>query len=108
MMEGNSMSPALQFGDLVVLTPPPKSIPSGTIVTMEVPGYSTALVTHRLIAGYSSGIPKTKGDANSLPDNFEGSNVRIVGVVRLRIPWLGYPILYLRYSVRYFVNQVFA
>jgi signal peptidase I len=93
-VEGGSMSPTLKFGDLIVVTPPTENIQKGTIVVMSV---NNELVTHRLIAGYVGGTPETKGDANNAVDNFSGSNLRIVGIVRLRIPWAGYPLLYLRY-----------
>ena len=96
VVEGNSMSPSLWFGDLIVLTPPTQHIPEGKIITMQVDG---GLVTHRLIAKYDGEVPKTKGDANAVSDNFEGYDIKIVGIVRLRIPWLGYPKLYFDYLV---------
>jgi hypothetical protein len=88
------MAPALQFGDAVVITHATEKIPAGTIITMVVNG---ELVTHRLISDYSGGMPETKGDANDTKDNFTGCNVYVVGIVRLRIPWLGYPYMYLGY-----------
>ena len=96
VVEGNSMSPSLWFGDLVVLTPPTQHIPEGKIITMQVDG---GLVTHRLIETYDGGFPQTKGDANNVIDNFQGCNVSIVGIVRFRIPWIGYPKLYINYLV---------
>jgi signal peptidase I len=93
-IEGNSMSPTFWYGDLIVVTPPTANIPSGTIVTMNVDG---SLVTHRLIADYNGNKPETKGDANEIPDNFPGSNLKIVGIERFHIPWLAYPFFFLRY-----------
>jgi signal peptidase I len=92
-IDGNSMSPTLLFGDLVVITPPTEIIPAGTVVTMNVNG---SLVTHRLLADYHGGRPETKGDANGVADNFSGSNLRVVGIVRFYIPLLGYPFFYIR------------
>jgi signal peptidase len=92
-IDGNSMSPTLWFGDLIVITPPTAIIPVGTIITMSVDG---GLVTHRLLAEYQGGRPETKGDANESADNFSGSNMRIIGIVRFSIPLLGYPIFYIR------------
>ncbi len=92
-IDGNSMSPALEFGDLIVVTPPTETIPAGTIVTMNVDG---SLVTHRLLTQYQGGLPETKGDANQTADNFSGSNLKIVGIVRLYFPNFGYPFLYFR------------
>lgn len=93
-VEGNSMSPTLQLGDVIILTPPTSQIPRGTIITMAV---NNELVTHRLVADYNGGWPETKGDANNVADNFKGSNLAIVGIVQARIPWLGYPKLYISY-----------
>jgi signal peptidase I len=93
-VEGNSMSPTLWFGDLIVLTPPKENIPAGTIITMSVDG---GLVTHRLTTAYQGGLPETKGDANETTDNFSGNDLKIVGIVRLHLPLIGYPFMYLRY-----------
>jgi len=98
-VEGNSMSPALRFGDLIIVTPPTESITADTVITMSVDG---AFVTHRLVSEYSGGWPETKGDANDVNDNFEGRNLKIVGIVRMRIPWLGYPFMYIRYLLNRF------
>jgi signal peptidase I len=91
-IDGNSMVPALWFGDIVIITRPTANIPAGTIVTMSV---DDAIVTHRLIADYQTGSqPQTKGDANKIADDFSCSDLRIGGIVRLHIPLLGYPIIY--------------
>lgn len=92
-IDGNSMSPTIWFGDLIVITPPTSNIPGGTIITMSVDG---ELVTHRLVATYQGGRPETKGDANEIADNFSGHTLRIVGIVRMYIPLLGYPFYYIR------------
>lgn len=92
-VEGNSMSPTLWFGDLIVVTPPSENIPINTIVLMSVNG---AFVTHRLIEFDANNQPITKGDANQEADNFKGKSLRIVGIFRLRLPGLGYPLLYLK------------
>ena len=80
-------------------TPPTESITADTVITMSVDG---AFVTHRLVSEYSGGWPETKGDANDVNDNFEGRNLKIVGIVRMRIPWLGYPFMYIRYLLNRF------
>ena len=93
-VEGNSMSPTFKFGDAIVLTPPTQHIPKGTIITMKV---DDELVTHRLVTDYNGGWPETKGDANNVTDYFSGSDLKIVGIERFSIPWLGYPSMYFRY-----------
>jgi signal peptidase I len=90
-VEGNSMSPTLWFGDLILVTPPPENIPVNTIVLMTVNG---AFVTHRIIGYEENGRPITKGDANQSNDNFSGKSLRIMGVFQMRLPGLGYPLIY--------------
>lgn len=99
-IEGNSMSPTLRFGDLVVITPPPKTmaeIPPNSVVVMSVNG---SLVTHRLIGFDTGGRPITKGDANQVTDNFAGQNLAIVGIEQMRIPYIGYALFWVRSLVR--------
>lgn len=95
-IDSGSMSPTLGIVDLIVITPAPKEISVGTIVSMTV---DRELVTHRLVGYDSNNVPITKGDANEIVDNFAGHEVKIVGVMRMHIPWLGYPIKYIRYLV---------
>ena len=57
------------------------------ILTMRVDG---RLVTHRLLGISSNGLLITKGDANNTLDNWNQSNLEIGGIVRGRIPYLGY------------------
>ena len=94
-IDGGSMSPTIDFGDMVVITHATNSIPAGTVVTMSVDG---ALVTHRLVADYNQGgKPQTKGDANEIADAFPSNSLGIVGIVRYRIPYMAYPFFYLRF-----------
>jgi hypothetical protein len=55
-----------------------------------------SIVTHRLITDFQVGRPETKGDANNAPDDFSESNLKVAGIVRLRLPFIGYPIIYAR------------
>jgi signal peptidase len=83
---GGSMRPAIEPGDLIVLTRPPETIREGMILTMQINGQ---VVTHRVVDFRQDGSFVTKGDANDARDDFRGLDVRVVGEVRLRIPWLG-------------------
>lgn len=87
------MSPALRFGDAVIITRPTVFIPAGSIVTMSV---DRSIVTHRLTADFRGGRPETKGDANNVSDNFSKSSLAIDGIVRLRLPFIGYPLIFVR------------
>jgi signal peptidase I len=83
VVNGGSMEPVIHWGDAVVITRPPHELRPGMIITMEVEGQ---LVTHRVIATHPL---VTKGDANSAPDQWKGSQVRVVGQVRFTLPKLG-------------------
>jgi signal peptidase I len=98
----NSMSPTLNFGDLIIITPPTAKIPAGTIITMLVDGQ---VVTHRLIAAYEGGRPKTQGDANNVADDFSRDNLEIVGIERFNLPGLGFPVMYARSIQNWFYQK---
>lgn len=91
-IDGNSMSPTLWYGDMIVVTPPPAEIPPDSIVVMEIGG---SLVTHRLLGFDDQDRPVTKGDANETVDHFQNPDLRIIGVSRLRLPGFGYPLLFI-------------
>ncbi len=82
-----SMSPAINPGDLIIITPPTKVLEPGMILTMRVDG---KLVTHRLMGISNDGLVITKGDANKTLDSWDQAKLEIGGIVRGRIPYLGY------------------
>ena len=92
-INGNSMSPTLWYGDLMVVTPPSGKIPENTIVVMKIDGN---LVTHRLLGYDDNGKLITKGDANDTADQFQNPNLQIIGIYRFRLPGFGYPMLFLK------------
>ncbi len=91
-IEGESMAPTLRYGDMIVVTPPGETDLLGKIVVMNIDGH---LVTHRLIGYDETERPITKGDANEAIDQFGNPNLSIAGICRLRLPYLGYPLLFL-------------
>lgn len=92
LIEGNSMSPTLWAGDLIVVTRPTKDLSLNSIVVMSVDG---KLVTHRIVGFDDTGRPVTKGDANIVVDDFSNNDVRVAGIYRFRFPRLGFPLLFL-------------
>ena len=82
-----SMAPTIQPGDLIIITPRPAVLKPGMILTLSVNGH---LVTHRLVGFGEYGELITQGDANAVPDQWDGSAVGVVGVYRARLPYLGY------------------
>ena len=86
IINSGSMSPTIQPGDLIVVTPPPSVLKPGMILTFSVNG---SLVTHRLIEFGEYGKFITKGDANTVVDDWNRSHLAVVGQFRARIPYLG-------------------
>lgn len=93
-----SMSPALKAGDLIVIKyTAPKSIAIGDVITYRVDEDTT--VTHRVINKADENgktIFKTKGDANNVEDWRIVSSDQLVGSLKLRIPYGGYVVRFLK------------
>lgn len=85
-VEGGSMAPTIVPGDLIVLARPPATVEPGMILTLQVDG---AVVTHRVVRVLPDGRFVTKGDANSVTDDFSHNDVRIVGQYLFRLPYVG-------------------
>ena len=86
VVAGGSMQPALEPGDIVIVTPAPATLRPGMVVVLQV---ADRLVTHRIVAVRSDGSPITQGDANSVPDDFSGQDVAVFGEVTFRVPLPG-------------------
>ena len=106
-VEGQSMRPILQTGDLVLLHGvSPAALQKGDIIAEAVPladqqkYHLPGEVVHRIISiadtrqgGY---IFQTKGDANGGPDVFQTPATDVIGVMTGKITDLGYPTLFLK------------
>ncbi len=82
-----SMSPAINAGDVILITPPTTQVVPGMVITLRV---DESLVTHRVVAALPGGQFITRGDANNAADEWGQSKVTFMGVYRARIPYLGY------------------
>jgi len=105
-VQGLSMRPTLQGGDLVFLeNVNPKDLHKGDIIAVTVPpdmqkqyGLPSHIVhriykvNHNRLTGLSF---VTKGDANAGPDVFTTTPNDVVGKVHFVIPGAGYPFLFL-------------
>ncbi len=94
-----SMEPGIRPGDLVVDQPiEARDLKVGEIVTFRSPTPPKRLITHRVrritSAGYLRDVV-TKGDANDTVEHWTIPAQGRVGVVRLRVPKLGYAFRYL-------------
>jgi signal peptidase I len=90
IVRSESMSPAINMGDIVVTGPVDgllsREIKPGTIVTYRA---GTTTVTHRVLSVGDNAL-LTKGDAVEDPDPRSVSMSQVVGEYLFRIPKLGY------------------
>ncbi len=92
----DSMRPALQTGDMVIVrVQNADSIHEGDVITFNPSNDSDAYLTHRVtekIDNYEgTGVTcfRTKGDANNTEDSFLIDEDRVIGTVQFHIPKLG-------------------
>jgi len=105
-VEGVSMRPTLQAGDLIFLEGvDPKTLRKGDIVAVNVPAAARkkynlpAHIVHRIVKiGHDAqGLAfTTKGDANSGADVFTTHSGDVIGKVWFKATGLGYPFLFFR------------
>ena len=90
-----SMAPAINKGDIVVIERNNYDLKVGDIIAYK---YNGVIVVHRLAKVDNDGeeyMYYSQGDANSSMDNYVIKKEDMVGKVRLRIPYLGAPIVWL-------------
>jgi signal peptidase I len=109
VVEGNSMYPKLQNGDLVIFRAPPKGvIPNGTIIVYVQGGtgnpildvLTKPIIIHRIIdtVVQSDGVVyyRTKGDNNQFDDPQLVRQNNVIGVPFLVIPKMGIILMFLQ------------
>jgi signal peptidase len=89
-----SMSPAYRPGDLLI-DGPPSHVRPGEVITFRHSDLATDVVTHR-VTEIRGGIVHTKGDANPTDDTWDIRSEQIRGVVAMRVPRLGYLVVFLK------------
>lgn len=98
----NSMADVFYRGDVVIVEKiDPDTVELQDIIEYKLEGYS---IFHRVIeiekTEDGSKIYRTKGDNNSAPDEKWVESDQIVGKVRLRIPKIGFPIVWINEFVK--------
>lgn len=91
-----SMAPAIRPGDVVLTAPvDPVEVRAGQVVSFEDPDEPGRTVVHRVQTVAADGTVVTKGDANPTPDTsrLSGDDVELA---RIRVPYVGLPLLWLR------------
>lgn len=89
-----SMNPVLSVGDVVVTSPArADEAVVGRIALIERPGDASTTM-HRIVGGSALTGYTSRGDANAVPDVGTVSAQEVQGLLRLRIPWFGFPALW--------------
>ena len=83
----NSMANKIQIGDIVILDRKKEAYQVGDIIAYQ---YQGRIVVHRIYTILNDSY-QTKGDNNSMIDDWIVHDKDIVGIVRFKIPWLGLP-----------------
>jgi signal peptidase len=101
MITSGSMEPGIHPGDLVMLVPITEekvrtSALKGAVVQVNNPVRPGELLVHRVIGKDRSGALITKGDANATRDYAPVKPSQVLGVARVRVPYVGLPMLWLR------------
>jgi signal peptidase len=94
---GDSMRPQLRPGDVVAYQPLKGRTPkSGQVVVVIDPARPSRLLIHRVGKVLRGGSLITAGDNNKTVDSTPVPPEDVLGIGRLRIPWLGLPGAYWR------------
>jgi signal peptidase len=90
-----SMSPIVEAGDVVVTSPVTESrMRPGLVIRFHDPRRPGRYVLHRIVRVGDDGQLVTKGDANRIADVTPVPKGTVTGVWRLRVPYLGLPVLW--------------
>jgi signal peptidase len=101
LVKSESMTPAINMGDLIITGPINGEVKEGDIITFEWEG---ELVTHRV---YSTGETIiTKGDAVEDPDPWTVKDSSIQGTYLFKIPYVGYATRFIQTKIGWFVTII--
>lgn len=96
-----SMAPRIQPGDVVLTQPvPAAAIQPGQVVLFEDPLRPGRTVVHRTVRRNADGNLITRGDANATEDSTPVAPSAVRGLPRLRVPYIGRPMLWARQQNR--------
>jgi signal peptidase I len=96
VVDGGSMRPALEPGDVAVACPT-HTLRAGTVALVDDPARPGELLTHRIVAVARTTIT-LKGDANRQQDHQTVPATAVHGVVRLVVPGIGLPAHWLNHG----------
>lgn len=91
-----SMRPRISPGDLVLAAPVrADELRPGRIVLFRDPAHPGRTLVHRLVRFDADGGLVTKGDANRVEDSTPAAPTAALGLPRLRVPYVGRPVVWL-------------
>lgn len=98
VIASGSMTPNIFKGDVVVIEKisDKKNLEVGDIIAYH---YNDVIVVHRLVKKIkvdNNMYFYTKGDANMQIDNYKISEDMIIGIVNVKIPYIGYPTIWIK------------
>lgn len=85
-----SMRPALQPGDVVLISPSAGEVGVGDIVAFPDPTGLNRDILHRVASITDTGVLVTKGDANDVVDPWQIDSSQVIGAKVLEIPRIGF------------------
>lgn len=91
VVHSGSMAPAVAVGDVLVAMPSAVEPKVGSIVIVDDPAQPGRLISHRVDRVQEDGTLVTKGDANAAADFPAVDRSQVVGMARLRVPFVGLP-----------------
>lgn len=87
-----SMQPAIDPGDVILAVPTdPSTLRPGQAIAFRDPAVPNRVDVHRIVRRNSDGSFVTRGDANAQADSTPVPASNILGLPRLRVPWVGLP-----------------
>jgi signal peptidase I len=91
-----SMSPSVRTGDVVLIAPlGHAAVRPGQVVRFRNPNNGPPQLLHRVVDVAADGSVYTRGDANPDEDYLPASRDRVEGVLKLRVPFIGWPKIWL-------------
>ena len=98
VIASGSMTPNIRKGDVVVIEKikDKKNIEIGEVLAYKS---NNIIVVHRIVKKIrvdGQVYYYTKGDANNLVDNYKIEENQIIGIVNIKIPYIGYPNIWLK------------
>lgn len=95
VVTSGSMQPSFVTGDVVLSSPARHAdVVPGRVILFDDPARPGEQLMHRFVGARSDGLLLTRGDANRTIDSTPISAADVHGVPRLRVPWVGLPVVW--------------